>query len=134
MASATETLHGGQICLQTKGKVKGSKIVAVSDGLEVSSSQGDQTETIQRRMGIMVSQMQEHLLQLHAENIALSQQHMVEPFAIEDGIMSSEDASKLLETIKQLKLHNYEIQEGQVSRSAQSRRKKKRSKRRGAAL
>eukprot|EP00750_Incisomonas_marina_P004235 INCI13453.1.p2 GENE.INCI13453.1~~INCI13453.1.p2 ORF type:complete len:199 (-),score=44.54 INCI13453.1:1425-2021(-) len=119
---------------RTKGKVKGSKIVAVSDGLEVSSSQGDQTETIQRRMGIMVSQMQEHLLQLHAENIALSQQHMVEPFAIEDGIMSSEDASKLLETIKQLKLHNYEIQEGQVSRSAQSRRKKKRSKRRGAAL
>jgi len=118
-------------------KVKGSKIIAVSGGSVIDGDHPpriDPTENIQRRMGIMVTQMQGHLLKLHGENVTLAQKHMVEPCAVEESMFSSTDSTLLLSAIKKLKLHNFEIQEGQVSRSATTRRKARRSKKRSAAL
>ena len=76
---------------------------------------------------------QGHLAKLHQANVTLSQQKMVEPFRVEESLFTSDDASALMAIIKQLKLRNFEIEEGQVSRSSATRRKK-RSKRGNSAV
>ena len=109
------------------------KLGAISEGIElqeiaVTSKEPDPTENIQRRMGIMVSQMQAHLLKLYGENTVLAQQRMIDPIQVEQSVFQSDDPTMLLDTIKRVKMHNYQIVEGQATRRNGNRRKGRKGK------